>query len=226
MTQLVGWHGVLIGWFAFAGIHLLLSSNLLRGRLIARLGERRFRGLYSLGALSTFVWLAIVYADAKHSGPVLWSLSGTPFLREGSIALSFVALSLAIASFFQTRPTDIGASPDRLSRGLTRITRHPAFMFFGIFALSHLLVNGHLSDVIFFGGFPVFAIMGSLHMDSRKRRDPALAAYYANTSLLPLVAIAAGRNHMAVREFPLPGLLIGVIASGLLFAFHSHLFGG
>lgn len=226
MTHLIGWHWVLVGWLAFAGVHLLLSSKTLRGPLIAGLGEQGFRGIYSLAALATFVWLVITYTGNKHTGPLLWNLTEIPAIRETSLALSFAALVLTIAAVFQARPTDMGASLEQPALGLTRITRHPTFVFFGIFALSHMLVNGHLSDVVFFGGFPAFVWIGCVHMDSRKRAIPALESYYAQTSLLPFAAIVAGRNRIALGEVPLRGVLAGVVVTGVLFAFHSQLFGG
>ncbi len=206
MTHLIGWHWVLVGWLAFAGVHLLLSSKALRGPLIAGLGERGFRGIYSLAALVTFVWLVITYTGNKHAGPLLWNLIEIPAIRETSLALSFAALVLTIAAVFQARPTDMGASLEQPALGLTRITRHPTF--------------------VFFGGFPAFVWIGCVHMDSRKRAIPELESYYAQTSLLPFAAIVAGRNRIALGEVPLRGVLAGVVVTGLLFAFHSQLFGG
>ncbi len=116
--------------------------------------------------------------------------------------------------------------PKTPALGLTHIARHPTFVFFGIFVLSHMLENGRLSDVVFFGGFTAFVWIGCVHMDPRKRAIPELESYFAQTSLLPFAAIASGRNRIALGEVPLRGVLAGVVVTGILFAFHSQLFGG
>lgn len=221
-----GWGDVLLWWIAFAGWHLALSSSRLRPRLIRRLGGRGFQAVYSAGALASFLMLVTSYAGAKHDGALLWSLAAVPGVRATSIAITAVALTLAIASQFERRPTDLvpGAAPT--ARGFSRITRHPGFMFFGLLGLSHCLVNGFASDVIFFGGFAVWAVVGCAHLDARKRNaDPALEPYFAETSLVPFVAIARGRNRLVPGELPRVGLLAGALVTALLFTFHSSLFG-
>ena len=51
-----GWSWVLIWWLMFSGIHLVFSSLPVRQPMIARLGARGFRRLYSLGVLASLVW--------------------------------------------------------------------------------------------------------------------------------------------------------------------------
>lgn len=222
-----GWLGVLFAWILFAGSHLLLSSRAVRGALIARIGAQPFRGLYSLVALATFFVLVARYAGSKHTGPLLWSLVGVPGVRAFSVALTAGALTLAVASLFQPKPTDLVASPQKRAAGLARITRHPLFVFFGLVACSHMLVNGFLSDVVFWAGFPIFALVGGAHIDARKRReDPeGLRAYFEQTSLLPFGAIAAGRNRLVLAELPRLGIAVGAVVTALLYTFHGRIFG-
>jgi uncharacterized membrane protein len=222
-----GWLGVLFGWVLFAGSHLLLSSRAVRGALIARVGAQPFRGLYSLVAFATLFVLASRYADSKHSGPLLWNLAGVPGVRGLSVALTALFATLAVASLFQPKPTDMLPSAQKRAVGLARITRHPLFACLGLVACSHLLVNGFLSDVVFFAGFPLFALVGGAHMDARKRReDPeGLRAYFEETSLLPFGAIAAGRNRLVLAELPRLGIAVGAAVTASLYWFHGDLFG-
>lgn len=219
-----GWIEVLAAWLAFSGSHLLLSSRTLRPRLIGSLGERGFQGIYSLVALATFVWLIMAYAGAKHAGPLLW-VAG-PTLHGVSFVLSACLLTLTVAAAAQPKPTDMGSSAEPRARGFTRITRHPAFVLFGLVALSHTLVNGFLSDVVFFGGFAAWALVGGAHMDSRKRRQPELATYYGETSLLPFAAVAAGRTRLVWSEFSLARLAIGAAVTAAIWLAHPYIFGG
>src|SRR5579885_2912520 len=50
----------------FVGAHLFISSSLMRPRLVDRVGEQAFRGVYSLVAFATFIPLTIVFAHHKH----------------------------------------------------------------------------------------------------------------------------------------------------------------
>src|SRR5499433_1585642 len=74
--------GVTIGllWLGFAGSHLVLSSLPVRQRLIARIGENAFRGLYSLVAFAYFIPLVWIYFRHKHAGSTLWTLPMGPGL--------------------------------------------------------------------------------------------------------------------------------------------------
>src|SRR6185436_11432830 len=69
---------IVLLWLGFAGSHLLLSHLPVRQRLVARLGEPAFRGLYSLVAFAFFVPLVMVYFRHKHAGAWLWTVPRTP----------------------------------------------------------------------------------------------------------------------------------------------------
>lgn len=219
-----GWFWVLFWWLAFAATHLVLSSLPVRRAFVTRLGEAVFRRGYSLVALGTFVLLVRTYWSNKHAGPLLWNGAAVPGVRAVAVVLSGIALVLFVAPLFQRSPTE---GPKR-ARGVTRITRHPGFAAFGLWGLAHALVNGHLSDVIFFGGWPVFWLVGGVHQDARKLALEAerFAAFHAETSLLPFGAVISGRTRLVLAELPLAGMAIGVGAAVTLYVFHARLFGG
>jgi uncharacterized membrane protein len=218
---------ILFWWLAFGATHTMLSSLRLRPRFIARLGARGFLGVYSLVAFATFIPLVWVYFGSKHSGPLLWNLAAVPGVRPLAIALSALAVVLLVLAFAQPSPLGLVPGVPRRARGVTRITRHALFMAITLWGLAHLLVNGFLSDVLFFGGFVAYGLYGSHHQDIRKRADggPELAAFYAETSLLPFGAILNGRNRLVASEIPVAGLALGVVAAALLYIFHERLFG-
>ena len=82
-------------------------------------------------------------------------------------------------------------------------------------------------DVIFFGGFALFSLVGCAHQDARKRatRGAELAAYFAETSLLPFGAILAGRNRLVLAELPWLGLAVGATIATTLYLLHPYMFG-
>ena len=218
---------IVFWWLAFAATHTILSSAAVRPALIARVGQRGFQGLYSLVAFATFVPLVRSYFAHKHSGPLLWNLAAIPVVRGFAIALAGVAVVLLVLSFAQPSPTGLMPGVPRRARGVTRITRHALFMAIGLWGLAHTLANGFLSDVVFFGGFVVYAFYGSRHQDVRKQADggPDMAAFYAETSVLPFAAILGGRNRLALGEIPVVAVTLGVIVAVLVYRFHPQLFG-
>jgi uncharacterized membrane protein len=225
----VGW--LAFFWAAFAGSHLVLSSARLRPRLFARLGEQGFRGAYSLIALATFVPLVWVYAQHKHAGPLLWTTLGPPEMaRVVNHVLMAAALVLLASSLLpgSAAPSAMQSQADGSAcvGGMTRITRHPTLIAFALFGIAHLLVNGGLGDVVFFGGFPLFSWIGARHQDARMARERAgYRNVMAHTSTVPFAAILAGRQSLVVRELPLPGITVGLVLAVVLRAFHATLFG-
>ena len=227
--QAVLWLALL--WVAFAGSHMVLSSARLRPRLRARLGEQGFRGVYSLVALATFVPLVLVYWTHRHAGPLLWTTLGPPEIATVlnhvimAVALVLLASSLLPAS---AAPSAMQAQPEGIARvrGITRITRHPTLVSFALFGIAHLLVNGNLADVVFFGGFPLYTWIGARHQDERMARDrPGYRNVITNTSVIPFAAILAGRQSLVPRELPLSGIAVGLGLAIALRYFHPTLFG-
>lgn len=211
-------------WLGFAGSHMLLSSRTLRPRLVARLGERAFLGVYSLVSFAFFVPLVSVYFANKHAGPLLWSIPiGTP-LRWALYVGMAVAYVLIVAGLVRPSPASI-VPGDPTPRGAQWLTRHPLLMGLGLFGLLHLVPNGNAADVAFFGGFPIFAIVGCLHQDQRKLAagTPGFAGFHRQTPFLPFTGSSTGRG---IRELGPMVILGGLGVTLLLRYFHADWFGG
>ncbi len=219
------WVSLLFWWSAFAATHIILASARLRPQLVRLMGLGMFVVFYSAVAFGTFIPLVSVYLDHRHEGPQLWNLAGVPGMHLITILLAGFFFAAMIAGFLQ--PSPLGATPGARPHayGLTRITRHPAFMALGLWGLSHTLLNSFLTDVLFFGGFFAFALIGCWHQDQRKRKleGDRLAEFFAETSFLPFGAILSGRNRLAWRELPIWGFAGGFAASGLAYWLHGVL---
>lgn len=220
---------LLLFWVAFAGSHVVLSSAGVRPALVRRVGALGFLGLYSLVALATFLPLVQVFAAHKHAGPLLWTTLGPPVLARGlNHVLMAAAFCLLVGSLLpgSTPPSAMQARGPVVARGLTRITRHPMLVAFALFGLAHLLVNGNLGDLVFFGGFPLFAWIGARHQDARKARDlPGYGELVASTSLVPFAAIVGGRQRLVMAELPVAALLLGLALTVVIRLLHPRLFG-
>jgi uncharacterized membrane protein len=211
-------------WVAFAATHVGLSSLPVRQRLVTGLGAPAFQGLYSVIALAIFVPLVWTYFAHKHAGPLLWSIPiGTPLRWLVYVAMAG-AFILMVAGL--VKPSLASMVPgDPTPRGAQRLTRHPLFMGLGIFGLLHLIPNGNAADVAFFGGFPIFAVVGCWHQDRRKLTagPPEYPAYHRATPFLPFT----GRDTVrGLRELGFAVIAGGVGITWLLRYFHPSWFGG
>jgi len=211
---------------AFAVSHMGLSSLRVRPRLVAAIGETAYLALYSLVSLTTFVPLVRAWLGGIHGGTLLWSLRTVPGVHTALLVVSWLAFTMALAALVQPSPASIGPRATTRARGLTRITRHPLFMNVGIWALAHLALNGFTNDVLFFGAVFVVGLLGCMHQDARKRvtEKGTLDEFYAETSLLPFVAIATGRGRLVVSELPWIGIAVAGLASAALYLFHDTMF--
>lgn len=212
---------------AFLVSHLGLSSAAVRGQLVGRLGEKGFRGLYSLVALLAFGGMIAGYAQAPHTD-FLW-IPGHG-LRHLPLLIMPLALSLIAGGVLIPNPSAVGMADalDRTepARGALRITRHPMMWGVALWAAVHILANGDLASLLFFGGFLLTAILGSLHLDRRMAAEQGerWQRFAAVTSYVPFAALANGRQRWSWAELRWPtawGLGIFV----LLLLLHPHLFG-
>jgi uncharacterized membrane protein len=198
-----------------------------RAWLVARLGERTFRALYSLVVGLGFLGTIWAYTQAPYSE--LWP--SFVWTRYVPLVTMPVAVFFVVAGLTTRTPTQIGAD-DTLSGGLPatgilRVTRHPQLWGYVLFAVSHLPPNGDAAALLFFGSFGALAVLGMVHIEHRRRAAHGLAweAFITHTSILPFGAIIERRNTLELREIGLWRLALAVgLYLGLLFG-HPLLFG-
>jgi uncharacterized membrane protein len=212
----------------FVGAHLLIPSAFIRPRLVARLGEQPFRGVYSLAAIATLAALIIVFAHHKHAGTLLWYLRATVPIRWLAWLMMLAALIFLVAGLFNPSPATIGASAQRPVHGILKVSRHPSFIAFTLFGLAHLLMNGWAGDLLFFAAFPALGILGGLHQDRRKLRElgEPYRRFVAETSFLPGIALFDGRQRWSRDDMPWAAIGIGAAATVVIVILHPIMFGG
>jgi uncharacterized membrane protein len=215
---------------ALAGALLLISHFVPpapgnRARIVARTGEGAYMGLYSLVSVAAIVWLCLAWAAA----PVvpLWEAG---ILRWVPAVVLPFALILFVAAYTTRNPTSVGQGASLLpenARGVLRITRNPLLWAVTAWALSHLVANGDLASVLFFGTFAMLAGLGTVLLERKiaLREGARWDAFAAVTSNVPFAAILQGRQRLDLRE-------IGPVRIGAAFAltlalvqFHGWLFG-
>lgn len=213
----------------FLLIHFAVSGTRLRDRLVARMGERAYRGAFSLASLAGLVWMGRAYARAPDIE--LWGrLAGD---RPFAFAVVFVGVLFVVVGLASPNPTTVGMEAQLTAayspRGITRITRHPFLWGVGLWALVHLVVNGDLASLILFGSLLLLALAGTTVIDAKLRRrlGERWQAFAAGTSNVPFAAIAAGRNELApaLREIGFVRPAVAIAVYGLLFVLHGPLIG-
>lgn len=210
----------------FVVTHLGLSHDPIRRALVDRVGEWPFRGLYSLVSFLTLGPAAVMWWQNRHLGAVLWEL---PFWTERIISGVLVFFGLFLLSQLLATPSPASMMPAKNeARGVLRITRHPMNMGITMWALAHLLANGTVGDVAFFGSFVVVGLLGPYHMDARlkKTKGEDFIEFCRQTSVMPFSAILGRRNRFALDELSFPLALISVVVFSVLVFFHGRFFGG
>jgi uncharacterized membrane protein len=213
----------------FLAIHFGVSGTRLRDRLVASMGERTFRGLFSLASLGGLIWIIHAYRNA----PQIPTWGQLLALKPAAAALVLLAFLFIVIGLATSSPTAAGReaqlSTDAPARGIVRITRHPFLWGTALWALVHLTINGDLASLILFGSLLLLALGGTASIDNKRRRifGEHWHKFAQATSNVPFAAIASGRNQLgaALREIGVVRPLIAVLVFAALFLLHARLFG-
>lgn len=194
--------GLVLATLLFLGLHVCVSGTRVRGHIVGRLGERPYLALFALASLGAIVWMVIAYRGTDPA--VLWSL-GTGG-RHAAYALILIAFYLVVAGLTTPNPTAVGADNllerPRAARGILKVTRHPFLWGVAVWALAHLIVNGDLASLIFFGGFGLLAVIGPHLIDAKlaAKKGETWRRFAAETSWLPFGAMLRGRTTLRLIE--------------------------
>ncbi|MEJ7930276.1 NnrU family protein [Ramlibacter sp. AN1015] len=179
---------LVLGLVLFLGAHSVrMLADGWRSGVIARRGEGAWKGVYSLVSIAGLALIVWGYGLARQQPVLLWNPPrGMNHLAALLMLVSFVLLVAAYVP----------------RNGIKARLGHPMFAGVKVWAFAHLLANGTLADVVLFGSFLVWAVLGFL---AAKRRDRAAG-----------VQRAPGNGGATAGT-----LLLGV-AFWALFAFWAH----
>ncbi len=214
----------------FLGLHFGVAATSLRDRLIEKLGEKGYRILFASLALLGLIWLVYAWRQASYSSYIpLW---GQPVLfKYLAVLLMPVAFLFVIAGITTPNPARLGQEEmiagDFQPTGILRVSRHPMLWGIALWALLHLLANGDLAAVIFFGTFLVLAIKGSYDLDRKrlKQYGEKWQRYQEVTSLIPFQAILQGKQTLIWQELGWWRIALALVLYGGLLHAHAKLFG-
>jgi uncharacterized membrane protein len=136
---------LIVGMIILFGGHLALYTPL-RPALKARMGEGRFKGAFSLVALiglGLMIWGYSMTRSGPEAANILyWPAGWTRYAAMLIVLLAFISLA---TSFHKGR--------------LKLWLRHPMSIGIALWAGAHLMANGKVSAVLFFGGFLALALV-------------------------------------------------------------------
>ena len=185
---------LILGLVIFLGAHSTrIFAESWRGAQIARLGPNGWKGLYSVVSIVGFVLLVWGYGVARQAPVPLWTPSmGLRHLGSLLTLVSFVFLAAAYVP----------------RNAIKARLHHPMTLGVKVWALSHLLANHTLADVLLFGGFLVWAVL--CFRAARARDRAAGTVYPAGTAAGTAITVAVGLGAWMVFAMWLHGPLIGV----------------
>jgi uncharacterized membrane protein len=184
---------LILGLVIFLGVHSVeIFSPTFRSRAVARLGEKGFKGLYSILSIVGFVLLVWGYGVARQH-PIL-VYAPPVWMRHLTLLLMLPVFPLLLAAYLHGR--------------IKAAVKHPMLTAIKTWALAHLLANGMLADVLLFGGFLIWAVVDRISVKRRAvvRAVPGPPPGKYND----LIAVVAGLALYVAFVFWLHLWLIGV----------------
>lgn len=179
----------LLGLAIFFGAHGFAAlAHGKREAFAARLGERAFKGLFSLVSIAGFALIIIGWRSADTSSLYVAPL----YLRHVAYLLMLVSIILLVAAY---------APAGKIAHGV----KHPMLAAVKVWAFAHLLVNGEVRSVLLFGSFLAFAVIDRIAM--KRRHAPVRGPGPWRNDV---IAIAAGAAGYAAIAFYLHRYIAGV----------------
>jgi uncharacterized membrane protein len=183
---------LILGLVLFLGMHSVeIFSSTFRANAIARMGERPWKAVYTLISIVGFILIVWGYGQARQA-PIL--LYAPPvWTKHLSALLMLPVFPLILAAYL----------PGRIKAAL----KHPMLAAVKFWALSHLIANGMLADVVLFGSFLAWAVADRI---SFKRRVARPIPSAPPSGMNDVIAVVAGLAIYVVFAMWLHVRLIGV----------------
>jgi len=190
---------LLLGLVVFLGVHSTrVFADDWRTRMVARIGEKPWKGLYSVLSVAGFVLLVWGYGQARQEPVVVW----TP-----PRGMSHLAALLTLFSFVMLAAAYVPAN------GIKARLKHPMVLGVKVWAFAHLMSNGTLADILLFGAFLAWSVL--LFRASRRRDRTSGTIYPPGTAAGTWFTLVAGVAAWVGFAFWGHAHLIGVSPLGV-----------
>lgn len=170
---------LVLGLLVFLGVHSVrIVADDWRNVQVKRHGEAAWKLGYSALSLLGFGLIIWGYGLARQSPQLLWATpKGMSHLASLLTLFAFVLLAAAYIP----------------RNAIKAKLRHPMMVGIKVWALAHLLANNSLADMLLFGGFLIWAVLGFRAARGRDRLNPPAepTAKPSATALTILIGAAA-----------------------------------
>jgi uncharacterized membrane protein len=187
--------GLLVtGLIVFLGLHSIrIFAEDWRTRTIAKVGDKTWKGVYSLISLVGFALIVWGFSIAREEPVFVWA---PPVgMRHLASLLTLIAFVLLAATYVP-------------GNSIKARLHHPMVLSVKVWALSHILANGNLAHILLFGGFLVWAVL--CFRAARKRDRAANTVYPAGKLPATVATLLVGVFAWAGFAMWAHGVLIGV----------------
>jgi uncharacterized membrane protein len=168
---------LILGLGIFLGVHSVrIVADGWRTRTMATLGEPAWKGAYALLSLLGFVLIVWGFGQARLPPVVIW---------QPPLPMRHIAALLMLVSFVMLAATYVPGN------AIKARLHHPMLLGTKVWALAHLLANGRLADVVLFGAFLIWAILGFRAARQRDRASPPAAQQTSAAATVLTVALGA-----------------------------------
>ncbi|KUE90018.1 NnrU family protein [Cupriavidus necator] len=189
---------LVLGLLIFLGSHSVrMVADPWRTAQIARLGPRRWKGLYTLVSIAGLALVVWGYGLASADPVMAWT---APVWGRHVAALLTIPAFVLIAAAYVPR--------NRIKAALG----HPMLAGVQAWALGHLLANGTLAAVVLFGAFLAWAVAD--FVSARRRDREAGTSYPAGTPARDAMVAVVGLAGWVLFGFVLHEWMTGVRAFG------------
>jgi uncharacterized membrane protein len=211
---------------AFAFIHLGISGTRARDILTKGIGQIAYMIVFSILSVLVLIWLINAYQHAPYSPT--WN--NPDWAKVLAVVLMLPAFLFVVIGLTTPNPTavaqeNLAAKPPV---GIVTITRHPFLIGTGLWASLHLLANGDLASLLFFGSLAVVSFAGPASIDAKRRRALGAAVwdgFAGQTSIVPFLAILQGRTKADFAGIGTWRPVAGAAGYALMLGGHSHIVG-
>jgi uncharacterized membrane protein len=163
------------GLLVFLGIHSIsIVAPRWRDAQAARMGENAWKGLYAVASIVSLVAMIYGYGIARQLPVMVYAPSMA--LRHLSFLLMLPVFPLLIAAYLPGR--------------IKRLARNPMLLAVILWAVSHLLANGTLNDLLLFGAFLVWAVADLISVSRRPNVRPVPSA--PASAINDVIVVVAG----------------------------------
>lgn len=196
---------LILGLVLFLGAHSVrIWADGWRNQTIEAYGEKTFKGVYALVSILGFYLLVVGYGEARLQTVALWN---------PPIFTKHISLLLMLFSSILLMATYIPRNHFKMRLG------HPMVLSVKVWALSHLLANGNLADLVLFGSFLIWAVLNFRSARARDREQVQNTDAIEDAPLKPnlfatLIALFGGMVLWALITFVLHAKLVGVAPMG------------